>query len=78
MTQETEKKSVADASLPTCPCGFNKHSPMVQAKGVYTAWGHFLVTFGISYTPLKIRYLCLKCDSYFDETNNPNELINFT
>ena len=78
MNNEVKQKSDAEESLSTCPCGYNKNHPMVQAKGEYTAWGHFLVTFGISYRPLKVRYLCLKCDTYFDETRDIDVLNEFS
>ncbi len=73
---KTEQTQGAN-DLPTCPCGYNRKHPLVQAKGEYTAWGHFLVTFGISYRPLKVRYQCLKCDTYFEETTDPQVLAEF-
>ena len=77
MEKETNTIESDNSPLPTCPCGFDKTHPMVQAKGEYTAWGHFLVTFGISYRPLKVRYQCLKCDTYFDETTESRILNEF-
>ena len=50
---------------------------MVQAKADYTLLGHFLVSFGISYRPLKIRYLCLKCEHCLEESSDPQLLDDF-
>ncbi|MES2613807.1 MAG: hypothetical protein V4591_00155 [Bdellovibrionota bacterium] len=72
----TEPKS--ENPLPTCQCGHNKNHPMVQAKGEYTTLGHFLVIFGVTYKPLKVRYFCLKCNKYFDETTDENILKYFS
>lgn len=78
MDQETEEKTIQELPpLPTCPCGHDRHHYLVQAKGEYTAWGHFLVAFGISYKPIKVKYHCMKCSSDFDETTDPDVLNSF-
>lgn len=77
MDDHSEKDKVTEKALPTCPCGHDRNHYLVQAKGQYTGWGHFLVTFGISYRPLKVKYVCLKCDTYFDETADPDILNSF-
>jgi hypothetical protein len=78
MVEENLNNNAENTPLPTCPCGHNKNHPMVQAKGDYTPFGYFLVTFGISYRPLKVRYLCLKCNTYFDETTEQQILNEFS
>jgi hypothetical protein len=78
METNAPSKTSDSSHEPTCPCGYNRHHPMVQAKGEYTAWGHFLVTFGISYRPLKVKYQCLKCDAFFDETTDSGILNEFS
>jgi hypothetical protein len=75
---ETINQNENNNSLPTCLCGHNRFHPMVQAKGEYTPFGHFLVAFGISYRPLKVKYLCLKCNKYFDETLDKHILNDFS
>lgn len=77
MEKNFEQEGNNRSKLPTCRCGHNRNHHMVQAKGEYTAWGHFLVAFGISYKPLKVRYLCLKCGEYFDETTDKKILETF-
>ncbi len=77
MFEEKKIVSKPEKLFPTCQCGHDRHHHMVQAKGQYTTIGHFLVLFGISYRPLKVRYLCLKCHEYFDETNDNDVLSNF-
>ena len=72
-----DKNNNKEKSLSTCSCGYDRNHHMTQAKGEYTFIGHFLVTFGISYRPLKVRYLCLKCNKYFDETTDPRILNTF-
>lgn len=62
---------------PTCNCGYTKKHPMVQPKGEYTAWGNFLIMFGISYKPIKVKYECLKCKKVVEETTDERILNEF-
>ena len=73
----TTNQEVESQQKPQCPCGHTKTHPMVNAHGQYTGIGWFLHLVGISYQPVKVRYQCLKCSVYFDETTDPNILKNF-
>lgn len=77
MGNEENTNNEKRKELVTCSCGHDINHPMVEAKGEYTLVGHFLVTFGISYRPLKVRYLCLKCRKYFYETKDKRVLNTF-
>lgn len=77
MTEIQGQEKNKTEKLPQCKCGHDRNHYLVQAKGQYTAWGHFLVAFGISYRPIKVRYVCLQCNQCFDETTDPNVLDTF-
>jgi hypothetical protein len=59
-----------------CACGHDRRSPEVQEIPNYTAWSMFLISFGISASPTKVEYQCLKCKKVFDSLN-PEELKTF-
>jgi hypothetical protein len=60
--------------LPTCSCGHDRNHPLVVRKNKYTRWGFIGMCVGISVKPIFARYLCTKCNEYFDETTDPVEL----
>ncbi|WP_186646585.1 hypothetical protein [Fluviispira vulneris] len=63
-----------DITLKTCRDGFNKYHHMVTPKAEYSGIGWFLVTFGITIRPKKIKYMCRKCNEIFDESSSKEDL----
>ncbi len=60
--------------LKKCKCGHDKNHKFAIAHKQYTKWGEILQLIGISAQPQKIKYECIKCQSYFDETKIESEL----
>jgi hypothetical protein len=58
----------------TCRDGYDRYHHMVTAKAEYSGLGWFLVTFGITFRPKKIRYFCRKCGEVFDESSQKEDL----
>lgn len=73
--------SIADDDkevIERCSCGYDRHHPMVTPKPTYTAWGTFWVTLmGVSASPIRIDFICRRCDERFDFIVNPEELRRF-
>lgn len=57
--------------IPTCRCGYNRDHHMVNEEFEHTGVGWFLLLFGISAKPVRIKYRCRRCDQIFDETTDP-------
>jgi hypothetical protein len=61
-----------------CSCGYDRMHPMVTPKPTYTAWGTFWVTLmGVSSTPVRIDFICRRCDERFDFIVDKDELRRF-
>ena len=57
---------------------YDRHHPMVTPKPTYTAWGTFWVTLmGVSASPIRIDFICRRCDERFDFIVNREELRKF-
>ena len=63
-----------EKKLKTCKDGFNKFHHMVTPKTEYSAIGWFLVTFGITTRPKKIKYTCRKCNEILEESTSKEDL----
>lgn len=63
-----------DATLPTCPCGHNRHHHRVSRDGEYRTWAWLLLMWGISVEPLKVTWRCRLCNTSFDESRDPSVL----
>lgn len=48
-----------------CKCGYKLGDPWVVPKARYSFWGWFVVSVGISYPPVEVRYECDKCGEVF-------------
>lgn len=64
MSENTESRK--------CSCGHDRHHARVKAECEYTAMGKFWVMlFGVSTEPIKVKYRCRICSEVFDETTDP-------
>ena len=61
-------------TLKTCRDGYDKNHHMVTPQAEYSGIGWFLVTFGITSRPTKIKYKCRKCNEIFDESTLKEDL----
>ena len=60
--------------LPKCKCGNTIFSENVKVKNNYSLFGWFMWSQGSSVVPKKMKFKCLRCESYFCELTN-KELI---
>ncbi|WGL58521.1 hypothetical protein QEJ31_08205 [Pigmentibacter sp. JX0631] len=60
--------------LKTCSDGFDRYHHMITPKAEYSGFGWFLVTFGITAKPKKIKYYCRKCNEIFDESTETEDI----
>jgi hypothetical protein len=67
-----------DSPKKTCRDGFDRNHHMVTAKADYTGIGWFLVTFGITTRPIKIKYICRQCGETIEESTSAEDLDNNT
>jgi hypothetical protein len=68
MNENQAKSKIEKPALKTCRDGFDKNHHMVTPQAEYSTIGWFLVTFGITTRPTKIKYTCRKCNEIFDES----------
>ena len=74
----TDSKDSIDDYIERCSCGYDRRHPMVTPKPTYTAWGTFWVTLmGVSATPIRVDFICRRCDERFDFIVNREELRNY-
>jgi hypothetical protein len=74
------EKNEADmvASKKTCRCGHGLSHPFVSQKGHYTAFGWLCVTLvGITTRPIRVSYICRKCDTVIHSTTDVHILDSF-
>ena len=74
MNENQAKSQTESQILKTCRDGFDKNHHMVTPKAEYSSIGWFLVTFGITIRPKKIKYMCRKCNEIFDESSLKEDL----
>lgn len=48
--------------------------PWVVPKSKYSFWGWFVVSVGISYPPVEVRYECDKCGEVFKSIKDREKL----
>jgi hypothetical protein len=87
MSDSSDKPSEKDGLLSTegnetyverCSCGYDRHHIMVTPHPTYTLWGTFWVTLmGVSSIPIRIDFICRRCEERFDFIINQEELSNF-
>ncbi len=65
------------STLPKCSCGHGIESKEVQNLPEYSFWGWLTFSIGITTSPKRIRFQCLKCREIFHEINEPEELKKF-
>lgn len=61
----------------TCACGYTKSSQQIQHKCVYSGWGQFFYSIGISAIPIRVNYFCIVCGEVIESTNEPRILKQF-
>ncbi len=61
-------------NLKKCRDGFDRNHHLVTPQAEYSGIGWFLVTFGITTRPVKIKYKCRKCNEIFDESSTKEDL----
>ena len=54
-----------------CRCGHTRDHHMVSPEYDHTPLGWFLLLFGISARPIRIKYRCRRCEQTFDQTTDP-------
>ncbi len=74
MTTDTADTSIKSQEKKTCSDGFDRYHHMITPIAEYSGMGWFLVTFGITTRPKKIKYQCRKCNEIFDESTDPADL----
>lgn len=72
---ENQAKSTSDKPiLKTCRDGFDKNHHMITPKAEYSGIGWFLVTFGITTRPTRIKYTCRKCNEVLEVSTLKEDL----
>ena len=66
------------STLKTCQDGYDRNHHMVTPKASYSGIGWFLVTFGITTRPTKIKYTCRKCHEVVEISTSKEDLDNNT
>lgn|GEM_PF-588922 len=61
--EEELLKIVEVSEAKTCPCGNNHRSHYVSQIGEYTGWGWFWVLFGVTTEPVRVKFVCRKCQT---------------
>jgi len=74
MNENQTNSKIHSSILKTCRDGFDKNHHMVTPQAEYSGIGWFLVTFGITTRPVKIKYKCRKCNEIFDESTSNEDL----
>jgi hypothetical protein len=57
-----------------CNCGHDYTSHMVSQIGEYTGWGWFWVLFGVTTEPVRVKFVCRRCNSIVGISNDPKIL----
>ncbi|MCB1323968.1 MAG: hypothetical protein H7A21_01465 [Spirochaetales bacterium] len=65
-------------TLPACRCGHNRHSKAVDREAEYSLVGWFLLSFGLTARPKRIKFRCRECGRLFDATTAPEWLARET
>ncbi|MFZ9519836.1 MAG: hypothetical protein ACO3A4_05105 [Silvanigrellaceae bacterium] len=47
----------------SCPCGHDYRDHMVSQIGEYTGWGWFWVLFGVTTEPVRVKFVCRRCQT---------------
>jgi hypothetical protein len=47
----------------TCACGYDYQNNMVSQIGEYSGWGWFWVLFGVTTEPVRVKFVCRKCQT---------------
>ncbi|APJ02587.1 hypothetical protein [Silvanigrella aquatica] len=78
MSENQAKSNLVKSTVKTCRDGFDRHHHMVTPVAEYSGIGWFLVTFGITTRPSKIKYTCRKCNEVIEESSSKEDLDNNT
>lgn len=78
MSENHANTAIEKEILKTCRDGFDKNHHMVTPKAEYSGIGWFLVTFGITTRPSKIKYICRKCNEIIAESTLKEDLDKYT
>lgn len=58
-----------------CPCGHDRHHPLVEEEPEYTLWGWIMLSmFGLTPKPDRIEYRCTICRRTVGVTRDPDRL----
>jgi hypothetical protein len=57
-----------------CPCGHDYMSHMVSQIGEYTGWGWFWVLFGVTTEPVRVKFVCRRCQGVVGTSSDPRIL----
>lgn len=74
MSEEVFHTKIEEKVKKRCSDGFDRYHHMVTPTAEYSGIGWFLVTFGITTRPKKIKYVCRKCNETFDESTDAIDL----
>ncbi len=66
---------VISAADRKCACGHGRHHPEVQQEPEYTLWGWIMLSMlGMTPTPDRIVYRCIRCRQTLGSTRDPKLL----
>ena len=51
-----------ESEEPKCRCGFDRSSGLIRRTPKYTLMGWITLLWGVSVTPKRIDYQCMKCE----------------
>jgi hypothetical protein len=57
-----------------CSCGHDYTSHMVSQIGEYTGWGWFWVLFGVTTEPVRVKFVCRRCNTVVGVSEDPKIL----
>lgn len=67
-------KTIEVSNQKTCSCGNTYLSHMVSQVGEYTGWGWFWVLFGVTTEPVRVKFVCRRCQTIVGESDDPRVL----
>ena len=62
------------SDVPRCRCGFDRSSGLVRRTPKYTIMGWVTLLWGVSVTPKRIDYQCMRCSTVLESEESPRVL----
>jgi hypothetical protein len=59
-------------ALPHCACGTNRDDKHSVSEAEYSIFGALYLIWGGTATPTKVKFRCILCQSYFEESTSPS------